>query len=208
MTILFIIPMSNGPVSLVTKDLIKFVIFAQYIPRLLRIFPLYREVTRTSGIFTETPWAGAAFNLLIYMLGSHVSLITVFYDYKVHAPKLYICLYNINCLFFQIIGSFWYLFAIEREDDCWRNACNKNNNCDAKYLYCDEKREGDYSWLNTSCIMLQPDQIKNSSDFDFGIFLDAFESHIVETKDFPQKFLYCFWWGLRSLRFVCFFVHW
>ncbi|XP_023728303.1 cyclic nucleotide-gated ion channel 1 [Lactuca sativa] len=168
-TILFIIPMSNGPVSLVTKDLIKFVIFAQYIPRLLRIFPLYREVTRTSGIFTETPWAGAAFNLLIYMLGSH------------------------------IIGSFWYLFAIEREDDCWRNACNKNNNCDAKYLYCDEKREGDYSWLNTSCIMLQPDQIKNSSDFDFGIFLDAFESHIVETKDFPQKFLYCFWWGLRSL---------
>lgn len=166
-TILLVIPMSNGPVSLVTKDLIKFVIFAQYVPRFLRILPLFREVTRTSGIFTETPWAGAAFNLLIYMLGSH------------------------------IIGSFWYLFSIEREDDCWREACGVHK-CDVKYLYCGEKRVGNYEWLNTSCI-LQPDPIRNSSHFDFGIFLDAFESHVVETKDFPQKFLYCFWWGLRSL---------
>ncbi|KAI3701317.1 hypothetical protein L2E82_45971 [Cichorium intybus] len=167
-TILFIIPMRKGPVSLVTKDLLKFVIFTQYIPRFLRIVPLFREVTRTSGIFTETPWAGAAFNLLIYMLGSH------------------------------IIGSFWYLFSIDREDDCWRAACT-DFGCEVKYLYCGEKRVGNFSWMNTSCTLLQSGQIKNSSDFDFGIFLDAFESHIVETKDFPKKFLYCFWWGLRSL---------
>lgn len=169
-TILFIIPLSDGPVSLVTKDLIKFVIFAQYVPRFLRIFPLYREVTRTSGIFTETPWAGAALNLLLYMLGSH------------------------------ILGSFWYLFAIEREDDCWREACEKEI-CDVKYLYCGEKRVGEnsWAWLNTSCTISPAGQIKNQTDFDFGIFLDAFESHIVETKQFPQKFLYCFWWGLRNL---------
>jgi cyclic nucleotide gated channel len=40
----------------------------------MRIYPLYKEVT-TSGILTETAWAGAAFNLFLYMLASHVSLI-------------------------------------------------------------------------------------------------------------------------------------
>lgn len=80
-TLVFIIPMSSGPISLVTKDLLKFVIFTQYIPRFIRLIPLYKGVTRTSGIFTETPWAGAALNLFIYMLGSHVSLIIVFQYY-------------------------------------------------------------------------------------------------------------------------------
>lgn len=67
------IPAVNAPISLVTKDLLKIVIFAQYVPRLFRIYPLYKEVTRTSGLFTETAWAGAAFNLFLYMLASHVS---------------------------------------------------------------------------------------------------------------------------------------
>ena len=64
----------GGSESLNTKKLLKFVVFFQYIPRVLRICPLYKEVTRTSGILTETAWAGAAFNLLLYMLASHVSL--------------------------------------------------------------------------------------------------------------------------------------
>ncbi|KAI3693447.1 hypothetical protein L6452_33282 [Arctium lappa] len=171
-TILIIIPNRRGPVSLITKDLLKFVIFTQYIPRFLRIYPLYTEVTRTSGIFTQTPWAGAAFNLFIYMLASHM------------------------------IGSFWYLLSIDRKDSCWRAACKANKPCDVNTLYCGEKREGNYTFLNTSCPLLQPDEIKSSSDFDFGIFLDAFQSHVVETKDFPQKLLYCFWWGLRNLSSV------
>ncbi|XP_024996086.1 cyclic nucleotide-gated ion channel 1 [Cynara cardunculus var. scolymus] len=169
-TILFIIPNSKGPVSLITKDLLRFVILTQYIPRFIRIYPLYTEVTRTSGIFTQTPWAGAAFNLFIYMLASHM------------------------------IGSFWYVLSIDRKDSCWRAACKAN--CDVNSLYCGEKREGDYAFLTTSCPLLQPDEIKSSSDFDFGIFLDALQSHVVETKDFPQKLLFCFWWGLRNLSSV------
>lgn len=64
----------GGLKSLNTKNLLKFVVFFQYVPRVLRIIPLYKEVTRTSGIITETAWAGAAFNLFLYMLASHVSL--------------------------------------------------------------------------------------------------------------------------------------
>lgn len=55
------------------KEMLRSVIFAQYVPRLLRIPPLYVEVTRTSGIMTETAWAGAAYNLFLYMLAGHVS---------------------------------------------------------------------------------------------------------------------------------------
>ncbi|TKY55990.1 Cyclic nucleotide-gated ion channel 1 [Spatholobus suberectus] len=69
-----IIPEMSGFKSLNTKNLLKFVVFFQYVPRLLRIIPLYREVTRTSGILTETAWAGAAFNLFLYMLASHTYL--------------------------------------------------------------------------------------------------------------------------------------
>uniref|UniRef100_A0A7C8ZIV3 Uncharacterized protein n=1 Tax=Opuntia streptacantha TaxID=393608 RepID=A0A7C8ZIV3_OPUST len=70
--LLFIIPRLHGPVT--SKGLLKAVVFSQYFPRLFRIYPLYKEVTRTSGIITETAWAGAGFNLFLYMLASHVSL--------------------------------------------------------------------------------------------------------------------------------------
>ncbi|WVZ16675.1 hypothetical protein V8G54_009657 [Vigna mungo] len=55
----------------VGKDLLKYTVIAQYVPRLLRIYPLFKEVTSTSGILTETAWAGAAYNLFLYMLASH-----------------------------------------------------------------------------------------------------------------------------------------
>lgn len=169
MVILIIIPKVEAPTSLVTKDLLKIAIFTQYIPRLIRIYPLYKEVTRTSGIFTETPWAGAAFNLFLYMLASNV------------------------------LGAFWYLFSIDRQDTCWRDSCGKHEHCELYGLYCDAKRTGDYSFLNSSCRLLDPDELKDPTDFDFGIFLDALRSQVVEKRNFWQKLFYCFWWGLRNL---------
>ncbi|XAR62971.1 hypothetical protein NMG60_11022732 [Bertholletia excelsa] len=158
--VLIIIPRTSGPISQTTKDLLKTVILCQYVPRFIRIYPLYKEVIRTSGIFTETPWAGAAFNLFLYMLASH------------------------------IVGSFWYLFTIERKDRCWARACKKNQ-CDKASFYC-EGPEKQKNLMDGHC--------QNSSNlFDFGIFLDAIEAQIVETRDFSQKFFYCFWWGLQNL---------
>ncbi|GFY92307.1 cyclic nucleotide gated channel 1 [Actinidia rufa] len=160
-----VIPNTNKTVALVTKDSLKAVIFFQYVPRLIRIYPLVKEVKRTSGIFTETAWAGAAFNLFLYMLASHV------------------------------VGSFWYLLTIERQDTCWNDIC-QDVECDL--LYCNKSNEVN-TFLNVSCLFLEPDEIKSAEDFDFGIYLDALKSRIVEKRDFPQKFFYCFWWGLRSL---------
>nr|QGX02096.1 cyclic-nucleotide gated channel protein 1 [Camellia sinensis] len=161
--ILFIIPHMRGSASLNTKNLLKLVVCFQYIPRVLRVRPLYKEVTRTSGILTETAWAGAAFNLFLYMLASHV------------------------------LGALWYLFSIERETTCWKQACDKAGTCANFSVYCGQN--AGFGLLNTSC----PIQTPNTALFDFGIFLSALQSGIVGSTDFPQKFFYCFWWGLQNL---------
>jgi cyclic nucleotide gated channel, plant len=70
------LPKLTGSELGTAKDILMFIVILQYIPRLVRIIPLYRQITRSAGIITETAWAGAAFNLLIYMLASHVSLKT------------------------------------------------------------------------------------------------------------------------------------
>jgi cyclic nucleotide gated channel len=55
------------------KNILMLIVVCQYIPRLIRIRPLYHQITRSAGIITETAWAGAALSLIIYMLASHVS---------------------------------------------------------------------------------------------------------------------------------------
>ncbi|KAJ0435271.1 putative cyclic nucleotide-binding domain, Ion transport domain, rmlC-like jelly roll [Helianthus annuus] len=98
----------------------------------------------------------------------------------------------------HVVGALWYFFAIESELRCWRIAC-KSHNYHSKYLYCGEGHLGDYGFLNTSCPLLERNEIKDSTNFDFGIFLDALQTRVVETRDFRQKILYCSWWGLQSL---------
>ncbi|KAK6936712.1 Ion transport domain [Dillenia turbinata] len=163
--ILIVIPKLKGSESLNTKNLLKFVVLFQYVPRVFRVYPLYKEVTRTSGILTETAWAGAAFNLFLYMLASHV------------------------------LGAFWYLFSIEQETTCWQKACGNRTNCIRSSLYCDDDQNSNDSFLNASCPITTP----NVTLFDFGIFLPALQSGVVESKNFPEKFFYCFWWGLQNL---------
>ncbi|KAM3685058.1 hypothetical protein ACB098_11G091600 [Castanea mollissima] len=60
---------------LILKQRLKFVIFSQYVPRITRLYPLYMEVKRASGILTQTAWAGAAYNLFLYMLASHSGMV-------------------------------------------------------------------------------------------------------------------------------------
>jgi cyclic nucleotide gated channel, plant len=71
---LILIPTLRSSAIVSAKNILVFIVIFQYVPRLIRIIPLYLEITRSAGIITETAWAGAAFNLLLYMLASHVSL--------------------------------------------------------------------------------------------------------------------------------------
>ncbi|KAF5451735.1 hypothetical protein F2P56_026815 [Juglans regia] len=150
--VVFVItPKLKTKVPLVIKEMLKFVIFSQYVPRLWRIYPLYVEVTRTSGILTETAWAGAAYNLFLYMLASHE-------------------------------------WCKDDHDGCQES------------FYCGIRHKISFgTQISQACPFIKPDEIKNLTSFNFGIFIDVLRSGVVESRDFPKKFSYCFWWGLRSL---------
>ncbi|CAI0452967.1 unnamed protein product [Linum tenue] len=67
-----IIPNLAGSTMANTKNVLRFIIIFQYIPRLYLIFPLSSQIVKATGFVTETAWAGAAYNLMLYMLASHV----------------------------------------------------------------------------------------------------------------------------------------
>lgn len=76
MVVLFIAPRMRGSEPLNAKNLLRIVVLLQYIPRSVRVYPLYKEVTRNAGNIAETAWEGAVLNLFLYMLASHVSWTT------------------------------------------------------------------------------------------------------------------------------------
>ncbi|TXG71130.1 hypothetical protein EZV62_006065 [Acer yangbiense] len=88
---------------------LKYIVFFQFVPRVIRIYPLFRKATSTR-ILAEVTWVKAALNLYLYMLSGH-----------------------------------------------------------------------------------------NTDFYDFGIYHDALQSGVVLEGSFPQKFTYCFRWGLQSL---------
>ncbi|KAE9587602.1 putative potassium channel, voltage-dependent, ELK, voltage gated sodium channel, alpha-5 subunit [Lupinus albus] len=164
---------SKGSDVLATKQALLFIILLQYIPRFLRMVPLTSELKRTAGVFAETAWAGAAYYLLLFMLASH------------------------------IVGSFWYLLAVERNDSCWQKACRESIDihCNKNFLYCGNQYMNGYSaWQNKSKDILNSEcSTGDDAPFDYGIFSQALSSGIVSSKQFFSKYCYCLWWGLQNL---------
>ncbi|XP_009795112.1 putative cyclic nucleotide-gated ion channel 5 [Nicotiana tabacum] len=164
---------SAGSDVLATKQALLYIILLQYIPRFARVIPLTAELKRTTGVFAETAWAGAASYLLLYMLASH------------------------------IVGSFWYLLSVERYDTCWQEACKHNGTCNPDFLYCGNQGMTGYNaWSSISESVLNeacPVDSDNDRPFDFGIFKQALSSGIVFSMKFVTKYCYCLWWGLQNL---------
>ncbi|KAK4764351.1 hypothetical protein SAY87_013789 [Trapa incisa] len=164
---------SNGSDVLSTKQALLYIIIIQFIPRFLRMYPLTTELKRTAGVFAETAWAGAAYYLLLYMLASH------------------------------IVGAFWYIFAIQRNDSCWKKACNSPSvECHRDFLYCgNQGMTGYQEWRKVSAGVLNSNCSADGENppFDYGIFGQALSSGIVSTMKFVSKYCYCLWWGLQNL---------
>ncbi|XP_066373423.1 putative cyclic nucleotide-gated ion channel 9 [Miscanthus floridulus] len=164
---------SKGTAMLDTKNSLLFIVFIQYVPRVVRIYPISSELKRTSGVFAETAYAGAAYYLLWYMLASH------------------------------IVGAFWYLLSIEHVSDCWRNACDQFLGCNQIYMYCgNDQHLGFLEWrtitrqvINETC---EPKR-DGSIPFNYDIYSPAITSDVLKTKDTTSKLLFCLWWGLANL---------
>lgn len=68
----FIIPAIRSSSADHTNNTLVLIVLLQYVPRLYLIFPLSSQIIKATGVVTKTAWAGAAYNLVLYMLASHV----------------------------------------------------------------------------------------------------------------------------------------
>ncbi|WJX41926.1 hypothetical protein P8452_29214 [Trifolium repens] len=68
----FIMPAIRSSHADHTNNALVLIVLIQYVPRLYMIFPLSSQIVKATGVVTKTAWAGAAYNLLLYLLASHV----------------------------------------------------------------------------------------------------------------------------------------
>jgi cyclic nucleotide gated channel len=177
---------SLGSVNINTKNALRYIVVFQYIPRMLRIFPLLSKIISSTGVLLETAWAGAAFNLILYLLASH------------------------------IVGATWYLLSVERQDTCWKDTCaqaaNSTRVCSQEIFDCDwnSLTNAKPDWYptftadsNVFCNNMSPPNATATPDlvrFSYGIYSNAIEQAISsDTLKFFQTYFYCLWLGLLSL---------
>ncbi|KAK3219146.1 hypothetical protein Dsin_013116 [Dipteronia sinensis] len=96
----------------------------------------------------------------------------------------------------HVFGALWYFFAIDTEIKCWKKVCTVMNQtgCNHQSFNC-HKSSGNHKFLHDVCST----KSQNKDFYDFGIYLDAFESGVVLDGSFLQKYMYCYRWGLQSL---------
>ncbi|KAI4366628.1 hypothetical protein MLD38_022484 [Melastoma candidum] len=166
-----VIPATKSSRADHANNTLALIVLIQYIPRMFLIFPLHQRIVKTTGVLAKTAWAGAAYNLMLYMLASHV------------------------------FGASWYVLSIGRQFQCWRIECDKERviTCLPSFLDCgtSDQAERQY-WLNITHVLTNCDPSNNDNGFKFGMFADAFTNNVASTH-FMEKYLYCLWWGLNNL---------
>ncbi|XP_062007980.1 putative cyclic nucleotide-gated ion channel 8 [Rosa rugosa] len=171
--VVFIYLHGNGAAVLSTKQALLYVVWVQLLPRFARLLALNSDLKKSAGSFAESAWAGAAYYLLWFMLAA------------------------------QVTGAAWYLLAVERYDTCWREACHKSGKCRVEFLYCgSEGMKGYNEWGKIKGDVLKKSCSGSDDDpdgFNFGIFKNAVSSGVISSTVFFEKFLYCLWFGLKSL---------
>ena len=78
MIIWFVIPAVSTSSANHTNNTLSMIVLIQYIPRVYLIISLNSKIVKASGVVTRTAWAGAAYNLLLYTLASHVCYCILF----------------------------------------------------------------------------------------------------------------------------------
>lgn len=163
-----IYPNLNGSAISNAKSKIFFILLAQYLPRLYLIFPLSSEIGKDTGVVIQTAWTGAAYNLLLYILAGHV------------------------------IGAWWYYFSIERQEGCWKTACDLEPDCHYHYFDCrwlaDSTRS---SWFQSTNVTNLCNGSNNNAFY--GIYIFSVQLN-VPSSGFFNKFFFSFWIGLQNLN--------
>ncbi|KAI9072915.1 hypothetical protein K1719_045130 [Acacia pycnantha] len=159
----FIIPATRSRLADQNNNALALIVLLQYVPRLYLIFPLSSEIIKATGVVTKTAWAGAAYNLLLYMLASHV------------------------------LGAAWYLLSVDRYTYCWKSFCKQDPSPKCfLYLDCDSLNlEQRKTWANVTSVFSNCDP--NNKQFDFGIFENAVLKNVVSTDFISKYFYCLWW---------------
>lgn len=167
----FIIPATRNNRTNHNNNALALIVLFQYIPRLYLIFPLSSQIIKATGVVTKTAWAGAAYNLLLYMLASHV------------------------------LGAAWYVLSVDRYLSCWKSVCKREESptkCSLSYLNCGASGIPERNiWINGTKVFESCDPYQDIT-FKFGIFEKAVTKQVVSSS-FVRKYFYCLWWGLQNL---------
>ncbi|XP_050272458.1 cyclic nucleotide-gated ion channel 17-like isoform X2 [Quercus robur] len=169
MVIWFIIPATRRSQLDQKNNALALIVLLQYVPRLYLIFPLSSQIIKATGVVTKTAWAGAAYNLLLYMLASHV------------------------------LGAAWYLLSIDRYSSCWKKYCKEESNstiCRLNYFDCDNLIDRKI-WESTTNVFKSCNADDNN-EFNYGLFQNAVTKNVL-FSNFIEKYFYCLWWGLQNL---------
>ncbi|KAL2938405.1 Protein CNGC15c [Bienertia sinuspersici] len=158
-----VIPNLGGSMMMNTKNVLRFILIFQYLPRLFLIFPLSSQIVKATGVVTETAWAGAAYNLMLFIMASHV------------------------------LGASWYLLSIEREEACWENVCSLEKQfCKYTFFDCRRVNDiGRKNWFKLSNItnLCDPDQ----SNYPFGVYGEAVTTGVTSSPFFNKYFYCLWW---------------
>ncbi|XP_021663281.2 protein CNGC15b-like isoform X1 [Hevea brasiliensis] len=169
----FIIPNIDGWGLLHMKNTLWLLIMIQYLPKVFLIFPIWWQIADAAGVVTQTAWTAAAYNLFLYMVGSHVS------------------------------GACYYLLSLERIEDCWHSVCNlETSYCPDGFFDCRQVKDPRrVNWFLSTNISNQCNASMTGSSYQYGIYIGVVQLNVASSA-FMNKYFYCFWWGLKNVSTI------
>ena len=177
----------------------------QFVPRACTTYLVQKKIEKATGIAIRSPWSGTLYILLVYGMLSHVSMhFPLFFSLRGYILLKYfwlscckmsfwLCIYdNQHTLFLLItfITSFLYNSLLT-----WMQFVGAFY----YYMYATElllcrgtipKQELDQ--LLAKCA---------NNDENKGVVSEAFANNIG-SRSFTQKYMFCFSWGLKTLRYA------
>ncbi|VAI49841.1 unnamed protein product [Triticum turgidum subsp. durum] len=174
--ILAIIPRSFGLSTTAddAKNYLRVIILLQYVPRIIRFVPLLGGRQSATGFIFESAWANFVINLLMFVLAGHV------------------------------VGSCWYLFGLQRVNQCLQNACSASNissckvfrDCGLNFDIGGQNEQISQQWFNepasTACF-----DTGNDTNFQYGIYQQAV---LLATKHSAvTRYVYSLFWGFQQI---------
>ncbi|XP_024980220.1 protein CNGC15b-like [Cynara cardunculus var. scolymus] len=157
------LPIFDKSEMLSTKISILYFIMFQFFLRLYLIFKLTSHLTQVVGVVAESTLAGAAYNIVLFLLAAHV------------------------------FGACYYLLSIERQGLCWKEVCDSEEpGCGEKFFNCRYLDDpGRASWYQTSNITdaCGPE----TESYEYGMIFDAVDYGVASLDFFTKYSYCLWW---------------